>query len=109
MIRDDWTILNDTRNKDDIAVETSMHASALFRTLTSILSEAQGSTASRLAMADLQHQLISPSQILGLGQCVSADHCRSASIGDDKEKDGIRKDLREGAEAAEDISWTRLS
>ena len=92
MIRDDWTILNDTRNKDDIAVESSMHASALFRTLTSVLSEAQGSTASRLAMADLQHQLISPSQILELDS-VFPQILQERFIGDDKEKDGIKKDL----------------
>ena len=92
MIRDDWTILNDTRNKDDSAVETSMHASALFRTLTSVLSEAQRPTGSRLAMADLQHQLISPTQILALDG-VFPLILQERFVGDDKDKDSIRKDL----------------
>ena len=67
MIRDDWTVLNETSLKDDRQVESEMMQSSLFRTLTEVFEHAH--TSSNQAPT-----LYSPQQILDSTVVSENDH-----------------------------------
>ena len=88
MIRDDWTVLNETKGRDDFAVQEAMQASAIFRTLLPIAMDAQSGSAS----IDLTNQIVSPTEILDM-ENVFPLVLQQRFEGADKEREQVRKDL----------------
>ncbi|RMZ92042.1 hypothetical protein DV736_g703, partial [Chaetothyriales sp. CBS 134916] len=64
MIRDDWTILNNTVNKSDQDVQNGMQQSSVFRTLVQLFEEVALDQSVTDLSAVIQHQVCFPMQIL---------------------------------------------
>ena len=86
MIRDDWSILNETSGKDDRQVENTMKHSALFRTLFQVLLEA--------SEKGKEFKLYTPEMILDMPAMPDYIQQRFG----ESEVAGIRKDLEKEQE-----------
>lgn len=94
MIRDDWTVLNDSSGKSDAEVESTLHQTAIFRTLMYLGEEAAnslGDSGPAAVAAHFSAQVSSPAEILAEGPFAMVLQRRFE--GADKDKEAVRKDL----------------
>ncbi|RMD44455.1 hypothetical protein DV735_g616, partial [Chaetothyriales sp. CBS 134920] len=91
MIRDDWTILNNTVNKSDQDVQDGMEHSTLFRTLIQLFQEAVVDQAATDLKAVIQRQVCFPMHILQ-NSLVAVSIAERFSA-DDKVREMVKRDF----------------
>jgi nuclear pore complex protein Nup133 len=110
MIRDDWTVINNTKGKSDDEVENAMQQSSIFRTLIRIADEAQadGSVTTGALLADLSAAIITPAQILA--ENAFPQVLQKRFEGAEKEMAAILKDMeREQSQLTKYVDKAQLS